>query len=599
MLFPIPFVRPLARQQSARPTKRSPKALTLESLEDRCVPSADAVLRWNAIALDAIKNDSFLGANIKQPGPDLQARALAIVQIAVFDAVNSIDGSYDPYLTQVDAPPDASITAAVAQAGHDTLVNLFPDYKSVLDADLAADLAGVANRSASIDGALVGQVTAAAILAARANDGADLPMTYTFGSGPGAWQADPLHPTQHPLGPMWGDVTPFAMNSTEQFHVPPPPALTSQAYTDAFNQVKYYGGDGVTTPTLRTADQTQIALFWAYDGTPGLGAPPREYNQVAETIAVQQGNTVVQNARLFALVNIAMADASIACWDGKYDYNLWRPVTGIREAGTDGNPDTTADPNWIPLGAPADNGTPITDPNHPANFTPPFPSYASGHATFGGALFTTLADFYGTDNIHFTLHSDEFNGVNKDQYGNTRDPNVTRSYTSFSQAAAENAMSRIYLGIHWSFDAVQGVQCGDSIGNFVFANLLKARSRHDGGSHDNGGGGDDGGNGVFSDFHHSGSGPNGHGAPMAVFRAAKEDGAVVLRTLDGKKFDQRLSTHPASATIPTTATGKRDAAALAKDLILYLNKGTWGGANRGGHTLVVNLDGDGDLFKVF
>jgi hypothetical protein len=470
------FSRPFFGARAARRPLFSPRGpqksppLVLERLEDRCLMSADPVLEWNAIALDAIKNDSYLGANAQQAGPDRASRALAIVQAAVFDAVNSIDRSYDPYLIQVNAPRDASIGAATAQAAHDTLVNLLSDYKPVLDARLAADLAADLSSGASsivseVEGVVVGHVVAAAILAARSNDGANVPMNYTFGSGPGVWQPDPLHPNQTPVGSLWGNVTPFAVTSAEQFHVPPPPPLTSQEYTDAFNEVKNYGGDGVTTPTLRTPEETQIGIFWGYDGSPGLGTPPREYNQIAETIAVQEGNTVVQNARFFALINLSMADAAITCWDAKYDYNFWRPVTGIRDAAIDGNPLTTADPNWRPLGAPADNGS-------GTNFTPAFPSYASGHATFGGALFGLMADFYGRDDIHFTIGSDEFNGVTKDQNGVVR-PVVTRSFSSFSQAAEENGQSRIYLGIHWSFDKNQGILQGNEIADYVFQHLLR------------------------------------------------------------------------------------------------------------------------------
>jgi hypothetical protein len=440
----------------------------VENLEERRLLSADPVLEWNAIALDALKNDSYLGAAAKQAGPDRAARALAIVQAAVFDAVNSIDRSSDPYLIQVPVAPGASITAAAAQAAHDTLVALFPDYRPVLDARLAADLAQVPNVYCQAAGAQVGRVVAANILAVRSHDGSDLPMTYTFGNQPGDWQPDPLHPTQMPVGPMWGDVTPFAIPNAEAFQVPPPPALTSQAYADAFNEVKLYGGDGITTPTIRSPEQTQIGIFWGYDGSPGLSTPPRLYNQIAETIAVQQHNTMVQNARFFALINLVMADAAIACWDGKYDYNFWRPVTAIRAAGADGNPATAADPNWRPLGAPADNGS-------GTNFTPPFPAYASGHATFGGALFRVMMDFYGTDNIHFTIGSDEFNGVTRDQFGRVR-PVVFRSFNSFSQAAEENGQSRIYLGIHWSFDKVQGIKDGGRIADYVFSHFLKSRS---------------------------------------------------------------------------------------------------------------------------
>jgi len=452
-----------------RPKGRKPQSPrrqpTIEALEDRCLPSVDVVLEWNAIALDAMKNDSLLGANQKQVGPTFGSRALAIVQAAVFDAVNSVDRSYTPYLTQVNTPEDTSITAAAAQAAHDTLAALYPDFKPVLDARLAADLATVRSSESRDEGILVGQIVAANILAARANDGSNVSMPYTPGNQPGQWQPDPLHPNQKALGPLWGECTPFALQSTEQFHVPPPPALNSQAYTDAYNEVRSLGGDGVATPTQRTAEQTQIAIFWGYDGSPGLSTPPRLYNQIAETLAAQRHNTVVENARFFALINLAMGDAGFACWDAKYDYSFWRPVTAIRAGDTDGNPNTIADPNWTPLGAPADNGG-------GTNFTPPFPAYASGHATFGGALFRMMTDFFGRDRIHFTLSSDEFNGITRDQNGVVR-PVVTRSFTSFSQAAEENGQSRIYLGIHWSFDKVQGIEQGTDIADYIFAHFLR------------------------------------------------------------------------------------------------------------------------------
>jgi hypothetical protein len=452
-------------RRAPRGTAAARRPLSLEPLEDRCLLSGDVVLEWNAIALDALKNDSFLGASAKQAGPTRASRALGIVQAAVFDAVNSIDRSYDPYLVEVNAPRDASITAAAAQAAHDTLVSLFPDYQPTLDARLAANLAGVGSVVSRVEGELVGHITAAAILAVRSHDGSEVAMPYTPGTQPGQWQPDPLHPNQQALGSLWGSVTPFTLLSPEQFHAPQPPALTSQQYADAFNEVKSLGGDGVTTPTTRTAEQTQIGIFWGYDNSPGLSTPPRLYNQIAEVLAVQQGNTVVQNARFFALIDLAMADAGIACWDGKYDYNFWRPVTAIRAAAADGNPLTAADPTWTPLGAPADNGS-------GTNFTPPFPAYASGHATFGGALFRMMADFFGTDNISFTIGSDEFNGVTRDQNGVVR-PFLTRSFDSFSQAAEENGQSRIYLGIHWSFDKVQGIRMGDSIADYVFSNFLR------------------------------------------------------------------------------------------------------------------------------
>jgi hypothetical protein len=280
------------------------------------------------------------------------------------------------------------------------------------------------------------------------------------------------------------------MNSTAVFMAPPPPALTSAEYAAAYDEVKRLGGDGVTTPTERTPEQTEIALFWAYDGTPGLGTPPRLYNQITQVIARQTGNTLEENARLFALVNIAMADAGCAAWATKYTYNVWRPIRGIRQQDPsghpldDGNPLTQADPTWTPLGAPCTNCPPGK-----TGFTPPFPAYTSGHATFGAAAFQTLARFYGRDDIKFTFMSDEYNGVNHDVDGTIRKLK-TRTFTSFSQAAEENGQSRIYLGIHWAFDKTAGIKQGNAIANYAFEHFLEPVDKHPGhGGHGNGGGG--------------------------------------------------------------------------------------------------------------
>lgn len=464
--------------------------LTVEVLEERCLLSVDAVLEWNAIAIEAAKIDHGIGAPGVQFGPTRTSRALAIESLAVYDAVEAIDQSYTPYVPLPLPEPMraiASIDAAAAWAAHDTLSALYPYLQPMFDQALLADVQRIPDIPGFFGG-VVGQLAAKQILDLRASDGsqkdaAGQPVDYTYGQLPGQWRADPLHPDATPLTPDWGSVRPFAVHSATQFGAPPPPSITSKEYADAFMEVKAIGGDGVHTPTIRTDEQTIIGLFWGYDAQPGLCAPIRFYNQIAEVLAVQEGNTEIQNARFFALINVAMADGGITCWNDKYRYAYWRPVTAIREndpgTGPTGlgseNPYLVGqgDPTWQPLGAPADN-------HNGTNFTPPFPSYTSGHATFGGALFEMMKDFFGTDNIKFTIISDEFNTITIDQNGKPR-PLIPRTFTSFSQAAEENGQSRIYLGIHWKFDKVQGIKCGDSIADYVFNHLFRPRHGHGGG----------------------------------------------------------------------------------------------------------------------
>jgi hypothetical protein len=440
----------------------------LETLEERCLLSADMVVQWNQIAMKAAVNDYSLAPGY-EIGPTRLGRAMAIEQAAVFDAVNSIDPQFNKYLVQIAAvPADASMDAAVAQAAHDTLVAMFPNQQAFFDSELASSLAGIPLTPA-VEGVAVGSAVASYILAVRATDGSQIdaagqPVNYTYGQLPGQWRADPLHPTATPLTPDWGSVKPFAIPSAAQFIPPPPPTLNSLAYATAYEEVKALGA---LNSTIRTPEQTQIAFFWGYDSQPGLCAPIRFYNQIAEVIAQQEGNNEVDNARFFALVNIAMADGAIVSWDTKYLYAFWRPITAIREndPGTgptglgSGNPFLVGqgDPTWQPMGAPAQDGG--------GNFTPPFPSYTSGHATIGATLFKMMEDFYGTDHVHFTISTDEFNTIT----GGVLSP---RSYDSFSQAAGENAFSRIYLGIHFHFDATGGIQSGDRIADYIFTHDL-------------------------------------------------------------------------------------------------------------------------------
>lgn len=438
----------------------------------------DPVLFWNAVALQAVADDHS-GTwrttddgrpSPEQGGPTGGSRALAIVHIAIYDAVNAIDGSHDPYLpVMVDAGilRRASIKAAVAQAAHDTLVDLYPSQRSVFDRKLDNFLNRIPPGRGRNPGQIVGATAAENILAARANDGADGPMPYTPGTDPGDHQPDPLNPEQGFLGAGWGMIDSFSgIDVTDPFfRAPPPPALDSAEYAEAFAEVAAIGGDGIITTTIRNEDQTDIGIFWAYDGTIGLGVPPRLYNQALRRITRQQGNTVIENARLFALVNLAVADAGIACWESKYFYNLWRPIVAVRAADTDGNDQTSVDAAWTPLGAPASNRSGI-------DFTPPFPSYPSGHAAFGGAFFRMLERYYGTDEISFKLKSDELNGKTTDWAGNHRHT-VVRRFERFSDAARQNAQSRIYLGIHWQFDATAGIDQGSAIADHAFDNLLR------------------------------------------------------------------------------------------------------------------------------
>ena len=451
--------------------------------------AANRIRHWNEIAINASGLDHTpvaIGENRtfgEQLGPARASRAMAIVHIAVFEAVNALDGRCESYCGLAAARRDASMECAIAQAACDTLDVLFPSQKAAFDEQLASELDEVPDNRPKADGVALGHRAAAAILALRANDGSQQEepcvapcegTAFVTSNDPGKWRKDPISQLPIALGAYWNLVQPFVLQSPSQFRAPPPPAIDSPEYAAAFNEVKSIGGDGVITPTTRTADQTHIGIFWAYDGTPSLCAPPRLYNQIAMQIADQMGTSSdpAELARLLALVNVAMADAGSAIWESKYYYQYWRPVTGIRESdvGTgptgagDGNPATVGDPTFSPLGAPASN---LNGPN----FTPPFPSYPSGHGGFGAALFETLRKFYGTDQVAFTFTSDEFNGVTRDNDGNVR-PLLPRSFSSFSEAEEENGQSRIYLGIHWSFDKTEAIAQGRRVADYVFANAF-------------------------------------------------------------------------------------------------------------------------------
>ena len=449
----------------------------------------DSIHRWNTIAINASGLDHTpvapgeLRTFGEQLGPTRASRAMAIVHIAIFDSVNAVLGGYQSYSGIQAVKPPVSLDAAVAQAAHDTLVPLYPSQASAFGSLLADDLAKVSNKNERANGVSLGQRAAAAILALRTNDGSQVPeprfgADYFPNQMPGYWRQDPISLIPIALGAHWGECKTFVVQSASQFRVPPPPAMDSAEYLAAYNEAKAFGGDGVHTPSVRTPEQSFIGIFWAYDGTPSLCAPPRLYNQITVHIADQMHLGTLDLARLLALANTAMADAGMTIWESKYYYDFWRPVTGIRESdlGTgptglgDGNASTTGDPTFTPMGAPASN---LTGPN----FTPPFPSYPSGHGGFGGALFQTFRRFFGTDNIAFTFVSDEFNGVTKDNADNVR-PYMPRTFSNFSQAEEENGQSRIYLGIHWSFDKTQAIAQGRNVANYVFDHAFTPVSKH-------------------------------------------------------------------------------------------------------------------------
>ena len=442
---------------------------------------------WNTIAVNASGLDHMppqpgdthvFGAHL---GPGRSSRAMAIVHIAIFEAVNAIEGKYESYLGLPQTNKHASMESAIAQAAHDTLCEMYQSQIPAFDELLNEEMDDIPAGDAKSQGIQIGHDAAAMILALRSNDGSQLPepllgIDWFTSDDVGRWRQDPISLMPIALGAHWSEVTPLVLNSPGMFRTPPPPSLNSGAYTAAYNEAKAFGGDGVITPTLRTPEQTNIGFFWAYDGTPSLCAPPRLYNQIAMRIAtVENTHDVVELARLLALVNVSLADAAIAIWDSKYYYDFWRPVTGIRESepGTgptgkgDGNASTVGDLTFSPLGAPASN---LNGPN----FTPPFPTYPSGHAGFGGALFETLRRFYNKDKIPFTFISDEFNGVTRDNNGNPR-PLMERSFASLSAAEDENGQSRIYLGIHWSFDKTEGIKQGNLVADYVFDHIFRRK----------------------------------------------------------------------------------------------------------------------------
>jgi len=388
--------------------------------------SGQPVIDWNQVLLSIVNTPGEQPANI-QP-----TRNFAILHAAIYDAVNSIDRSHEPYLVSVRAPRDASETAAADAAAHTALVGLYPAEQTLIDADYAAELAQVPDSPAKDKGVRLGEQVASELLAIRANDGSNVtPPPFIAGNAPGDYQLTPPN-FAAPVFTTWGQVTPFVLDRGDQFRPAPPPPLTSDAYAAAINEVKSLGSAASTT---RTAEQTQIGRFWN---------PPIQnfWNQIAETVAVAHHSDLPTTARLFAALNLSFADSAIAFYDAKYTYRLWRPVTAIRLADTDGNPNTVADPNWLPL-----SGNTAADP-----------SYPGAHSTISAAGADVLSSFFGDDQS-FSVTSPAL-------------PGVTRSFTSFDAAAQEAGLSRIFSGQHTRLDHVAGLALGHDVAGFVLHNAL-------------------------------------------------------------------------------------------------------------------------------
>jgi hypothetical protein len=469
---------------------------------------ADEVIDWNATMRNVMqmRTDSYFA------NPGYATRSMAMANGAMFDIMMSFDKQYNPYLYNgTNNSATTSQTAAMAQASYVILNNLYGNaYNGAANPgtdasqasaigvkllnDLNTKLVSVTDVNARNAGIALGNQVAAQYLQARANDGITTPVQYIPDptQTPGHWQPDPFNPTQQAWGPNWGNVTPFVINGSTQFNVAAPPALGSLEYKLAYDQVKDYGA---YNSSVRTQDQTNIGIFWAYDrGT--MGPPPVLYSKNLEDISKTMGNSQVENARLFTLVSLGMADAGVASWEAKYTFDYWRPVTAIHQGANDGNILTDGDTTWRPLGAQGTNPSGFTD-----DFTPPFPAYPSGHATFGGVTYEILRQFYGTDLLNYVLKSDEMaagshmvamntlsdadkialRSVYGDAYvdaaqivGQIAIDNKMRMFNSFSEAEWENAISRIYLGVHWSFDATEGIKLGNQIADFTFDNYLTA-----------------------------------------------------------------------------------------------------------------------------
>jgi hypothetical protein len=384
---------------------------------------ADTVLDWNKITANTLKA-------AKAGSALAQSRIYAMVHCAMFDAVNAIERRYRPCAADFKVSPAASQDAAAATAAHAVLLDLYPQQRSALDAALAASLTKVQDGRAKVDGAALGKGAAEMVLALRRDDGMAEKPSYTAKSGPGAWQ---LPPDANPIGPNWGVVAPFVLKSIDDFRFPGPPPLTSARYAQDFDEVKTVGAKH---STQRTAEQTAIAMLWEPTGA-------LTYNAVLRAMPELKQKGILEQARVFALMNMAGSDAIIVGWRDKYLILFWRPETAIRNADTDGNDATTADAAWEGLRSPF----------------PAHPEYPSGHALFTGVAETILRDFFGTDRMSVTVTGP--------------DEKTTRTFESFSQVAKSVEDARVWAGIHFRSAVIDGTQMGRRIAEYALKNRMQ------------------------------------------------------------------------------------------------------------------------------
>ena len=385
---------------------------------------ADAVTHWNEIM------EVTAAAS---PDPAAQGRTAVMTQVAVFEAVNSILGEYTPYLSRISAPSGASPEAAAVAAAHRVLTALHPENTANLDAARAESLASIPDNRSKTDGLSVGTAAAEAILTLRADDGFDVVVPYTPQNGPGIWQPTP--PGFEPaFGPGLGQVATFGITNARQFRAEPPPALNSRQYARAYDEVKRLGD---TNSPSRSQQKTAVARFYA------ISDADKIYYPAARQVSAAQGKTLSENARIFALLSMAIWDGAVACFETKYHFNFWRPVTAIRAANADGNGKTDPDLQWTPL-----------------VFTPPFPAYPSGHASFGGAARAVLERMFGEGGHRITLR-------------NPAVPEIVLQYRTFKQITDDINEARVAGGVHFRFDQEAGSRQGRRVGEYILRHCLR------------------------------------------------------------------------------------------------------------------------------